>query len=150
EHVDGTADLRQCAFHALQRRLHRADAEQFGVAVDDAVDALVGQVLARRVAADPPRLVPAGLAHFGEEALPGQRALEVVVRAPGAHAPVEPARGGVLGRTRHAAEEGMQEGRPAAQVDDLHATFSLPARTSKAPPVKAPSTVTLPLPGSSG
>ncbi|KAF1065329.1 MAG: hypothetical protein GAK45_02188 [Pseudomonas citronellolis] len=152
EHVHGVVDFRQGAFEALQRRVHCADAEQLGMAVDDGMDSGVGQVLRRRVPADHHGFVQAGLANFGEEALGRQRAFEVGVVATGTDAAVEPAGGVVLRGAWHAAEEGVQVGRAAAQVDDLHATRSvvLPARTSKAPPVSTPSTVTRPLPGSSG
>ena len=83
--------------HALQHRLHRTNTDQLVMTVHDAVDAVVGQVLARRMAADHHGLVQAGLAYFGDEAFLGQRALEVVVRAAGADAAVEPARHVVLG-----------------------------------------------------
>src|SRR5690606_19488399 len=88
------------------------------------------------------------LADLAEEAFLGQRAFEMVIRTTGADAPVQPARGVVLGGARCTAEEGVQKGRTATQVDHFHdaLTSRSLARTSKAPPVRVSLMVTACLP----
>ena len=151
---NGTFDLAQRALDALQRRVDTGDAEQLIVVAHDAVNQVVGKMLAGGVTTDHHRPTQPGIADLIEKPLGCARAGEVFVVPARAHPPVQPPGGGGLGAVWGGAEKIVQVRRAAAHINHVHAVASslvdvLPARTSNAPPVSTWSrTVTGCLPNS--